>query len=76
MDTTLQLFQAITLLGVFKVLMVVLLGVYGVFAFLMMRQVAAMTRAISMKDDYLIRALATLHFGFAVVVLTTALVIL
>lgn len=76
MDGAIQLLESITLLLVLKVLIVALLLVYNIFAFLMMKQVSAMTRAISMKDDFIIRALSLLHFVFAVLVLIFALVIL
>ncbi len=51
-----------------KVLLVVLLSVYTLFAFLMMKQINAMTKAVQMQDDYIIRGLGALHCGFAVVV--------
>ncbi len=51
-----------------KFLLVTLLTVYAIFALLMMRQISAMTKAVQMQDDYIIRGLGTLHFGFAVVV--------
>ena len=56
--------QSITLLGIFKVMLVVLLIVYTIFALLMMKQVGAMTRAVTMKDDAVIRVLGLVHFIF------------
>lgn len=53
---------------VVKFLLVILLSVYVIFALLMMRQINAMTKAVQMQDDYIIRGLGTLHFGFAIVV--------
>lgn len=72
----LAVIQAITFLDLVKFLIVLLLLVYTVFALLMMRQVAAMTKAVAMKDDFVIRLLGVAHFGFAMVVLVVALVFL
>ncbi|MEI8232731.1 MAG: DUF5657 family protein [bacterium] len=71
-----RIFDAITFLSIVKVMLVMLLGVYAVFAMLMMRQIAAMTKAITMRDDYIIRILGILNFGFAIVVLLMAIFIL
>jgi hypothetical protein len=68
--------ESITLLSITKVLIVVLLLVYVVFALLMMKQVAAMTKAVTMKDDFVIRVLGVLNFVFAVLVFLIALFIL
>ncbi|EKD80331.1 MAG: hypothetical protein ACD_40C00133G0001 [uncultured bacterium] len=68
--------QSITLLGVVKVMMGILLLVYAIFALLMMRQIAAMTRAVAMKDDLVIRMMGVFHFGFAIVVLVMAVIFL
>lgn len=76
MDTGIQILESITLLSIFKVLIVTLLLVYGVFAFLMMKQVGAMTRAVVIKDDYIMRLISIAHFALAVLVLLLALVIL
>lgn len=76
MDSALTIVESITLLSIFKVLIIALLLVYGVFAFLMMKQVGAMTRAVVMKDDYVMRLLSIAHFALAVLVLLLALVIL
>lgn len=70
------LFQSITILLVVKVLVVILLVVYMIFAGLMMLQIRAMTKAITMKDDYVIRGLGVLHFGFAVLVFLISVFIL
>lgn len=72
----LGLVQAITFLGVLKFLIVTLLLVYSVFALLMMRQVGAMTKAVMMQDDFVIRVLGVLNFGFAILVLVMAVLIL
>mgnify|MGYP001600701060 CR=1 FL=1 len=66
----------ITLLLIFKILIVILLLVYVIFAGLMMVQIKAMTKAVSMKDDFTIRWIGILHFGFAILVLLMAIFIL
>lgn len=63
----------VSLQSVVKVLLIILLLVYSLFAMLMMRQIAAMTKAVHMADDYVIRGLGVLHFIFAMVVLMLAL---
>lgn len=68
--------EGITILSVVKLMIVTLVLVYCVFAMLMMRQVAAMTKAVTMRDDFIIRALGVLNFGFAVLVLLAAMLIL
>ncbi len=68
--------ESITLLSITKVLIVILLLVYVIFALLMMKQVSAMTRAVTMKDDFVIRILGVLNFVFAVLVFLIALFIL
>lgn len=76
MDSLLTFFESITLLLVVKWLMVVLLVVYTIFAYLMMRQTKAMTKAITMKDDYVIRMAGVIHLAAAVLVLVLAILIL
>ncbi len=75
MNDILLFFDGITLLLVVKILLVTLLSVYALFAGLMMRQVSAMTKAITMKDDFVIRILGISHFVAAIVVLLLALFI-
>lgn len=70
------LLESITLLSITKVLVVILLLVYVIFALLMMKQVAAMTKAVTMKDDFVIRILGVLNFVFAVLVFLIAILIL
>lgn len=48
-----------------KLLILVLLTVYLAFAYLIMKKIATMTRAVQMQDDYIIRGLGIFHFGFA-----------
>lgn len=68
-------FEWINLLLIVKGMLVILLSVYTLFAYLMMRQIKAMTKAVQMQDDYIIRALGMIHFGFALVVLVISLVV-
>lgn len=68
--------QSITFLDIVKFLIVVLLLVYSIFALLMMKQVSAMTKAVTMRDDFVIRLLGILNFVFAIVVLMLAIFIL
>jgi hypothetical protein len=72
----LPIIQSITVLSVVKFLIVTLLLVYSIFAMLMMRQVAAMTKAVTMRDDFVIRLLGILNFVFAIVVLLLSIFIL
>ncbi|TXH05031.1 MAG: hypothetical protein E6R05_02415 [Candidatus Moraniibacteriota bacterium] len=65
--------DSFTLLTFVKFLLVTLLTVYAIFALLMMKQISAMTKAVQMQDDYIIRGLGMLHFGFSVVVLLLSL---
>ena len=61
--------EIITFLDIVKFLIVVLLAVYTIFALLMMKQISAMTMAVTMKDDFFIRVLGYLNFGFSLLVL-------
>jgi len=72
----LGLVGSITILNVIKFLLVVLLSVYSLFAMLMMRQIVAMTKAVAMRDDFVIRLLGTINFVFALMVLILAIFIL
>lgn len=63
-----EILGSITLLLIVKVMLVILLFVYVVFAMLMMRQIAAMTKAVTMQDDYVIRVVGGLHFLMALAV--------
>lgn len=72
----LTLIQSITFLSVVKFLIVTLLLVYSLFALLMMRQVSAMTKAVTMRDDFVIRLLGILNFCFAIGVTLVSIFIL
>jgi len=68
--------ESITLLSVVKVLLITFLIVYNVFAILIVKQIAAMSKAVKMGDDFLIRLAGISHFVFAALVLFLAIVIL
>lgn len=68
--------QSITLLSIVKVLLVILLGVYAIFAGLMMTQIGAMTRAVVIKDGFIMKILGVVHFAFALLILIGAIFIL
>lgn len=68
--------QAITLLSIVKALLIVLLGVYAVFAGLMTSQIGGMTRAVIIRDGFIMKSLGIIHFGLAVMVLILAIFIL
>jgi len=76
MEQTLKYFEVFTLLNFVKWLLWAMLAVYLVFAYLMMRQTKAMTRAVSMKDDVIIRVLGIGHFVWAGLVFFLAILIL
>lgn len=68
--------ESITLLSIVKLLIVTLMVVYSIFAFLMMQQIGAMTRAVSMRGDFAIRILGIIHFAFALLVMVIAITLL
>lgn len=68
--------ESITILSVFKVLIIMLMFVYLIFAFLIMKQVRSMTRAVNLKDDFIIRILGIGHFAITVLVLLLSLIVL
>lgn len=72
----LTVLESITILSIVKVLIVTLMVVYSIFAFLMMQQIGAMTRAITMRDDFIMRLLGIIHFAFALLVLVVAITLL
>jgi len=76
MNEVIGILESITALSVIKVMMVVLLVVYNIFAFLMMRQIKAMNKAVEIGDGFVIRILGVGHFIFAVLVLLVAITVL
>lgn len=71
-----EIFSSITMLVVVKILIIILMGVYVVFAFLIFRQIGVMTRAVTMRDGYVVKVLGTLHLLFAILTLIVALSVL
>ena len=76
MDGVLSFVEGLTILSFVRFLLTLLLLVYAVFAGLMMKQIGAMTKVVTMKDDFVIRAIGAVHFGLSVVVLLMAIFIL
>lgn len=76
MDNLFIAMESVTLLMIWKLLIILLLGVYMVFAGLMAKQIGSMIRAVTIKDDFVIRILGTGHFVFAVLVFLIAILIL
>lgn len=68
--------ESISILSIFKVLIITLLVVYAMFAVLMLIQVGSMTRAVNLKDDYLMKLLSVGHLVFALLVLIISIVVL
>ena len=68
-----QLLPGEYLLLLVKVLIIILLLVYNIFAILMSRQIGIMTKAVSMKDSGIITMFGYVHLVFAAVVLVIAL---
>jgi len=76
MNTMITVLNSITILTVVKLLSVVLMMVYTVFAYLIVKMAKSMTKAVTMKDDYIIKVLAAAHFVFVVLVLLMTLVVM
>lgn len=76
MDKIFLLFDGFTVFTLVKILLILLLGVYTVFAGLMMAQIGAMNRAIVIRDGFIMKILGLIHFGFAILVFLMALFIL
>lgn len=75
MNPIAPIIDGFSLLLVLKVMIIIGMLVYVVFAFFMARQIVVMGRAITMKDDYIIRILGIAHFVFASLVLFVALLV-
>ncbi|MBI4034951.1 MAG: hypothetical protein HY381_00960 [Candidatus Chisholmbacteria bacterium] len=75
-DLLLVLLQGVTVWVVVKWLMVVALGLYGVFAVVVIRQVQLMSRTLNGALELPLRVIAYTHLGVAVAMLVLALVIL
>ncbi len=76
MNVILSLIEGFTILTLVKALVVILLGVYTIFAGLIMTQIGAMTRAVVIKDGFIMKILGLIHFLFALLVLLLAIFIL
>jgi hypothetical protein len=59
-----------------KALALVLLGMYIIFAFVIVRQVKLMTNTLQLGSESLVKLLSYLHLAFAILVFFSALIIL
>ena len=59
-----------------KALALVLLGMYTIFAFVIIRQVKLMTSTLQLGSETLMKLLTYLHLAFAIFVFLAALIIL
>lgn len=76
MNNALVFVEGLTILMVVKVMVVLLLLIYMIFAGLMMRQIISMTRAVTMRDDFIIKIMGIVHFVFAILVFLMAVFVL
>lgn len=76
MESALEIINSITMLDIVKVMIIVLVVVYNVFAFLMLKMASSMTRSVQIKDGVIVNTLALAHFIFAVIVLILSIVVL
>lgn len=65
-----------SVLGLVKVVLIIGIAVYVFFSFLMMKQIGLMSKAVRMRDDYVVKILGTAHFVFSILVLFVAFLIL
>ena len=61
---------------IIKILLLVVLGLYGIFAFVITRQVKIMTDTLVLGFEGIAKLLALLNLIFAIIVFITALTIL
>lgn len=66
----------LSVLSFVKVFFIVGLGLYAFFAYLMLRQVGVMSRAVEMQDEYIVKIIGIAHFLLAVFILLIALLVL
>ena len=59
-----------------KILALLVLGIYIIFAFIITRQVKIMTSTLTLGFEFIARFLAFIHLAFAIFVFITALVVL
>ncbi len=62
--------------AVIKILVLVALGIYIIFAFVITRQVKIMTSTLTLGSEFFAKFLAFIHLLFAVLVFITALAVL
>lgn len=66
----------ISILAIGKVFVLIALGIYIVFALVVVRQVKLMTSTVEVGLDFFIKLIAWAHLIFAIFVFITALIIL
>lgn len=76
MNDVLAILENLTVLTFVKLMLVVGLVVYAFFAFLFMRQIGLMNRALQTNEETLVRILGIAHFILAIFVLFIAFVVL
>lgn len=76
MNEFIEFILNISIWGVAKVLVLIALAIYLVFAFVVVRQVSMMIKVISGSIDLPLKILAWLHFIFAVLVILLAIFLL
>jgi hypothetical protein len=61
---------------IIKILILVILAMYIVFAFVITRQVNVMTNTLTLGFEPVVRFLAFVHLAFSVIVFITAIIVL
>jgi len=59
-----------------KVLAVIVLGMYVIFAFVITRQVKIMTNTLTLTFESVVKFLAFIHLVFSILVFVTAIIVL
>lgn len=75
-DNWLRMIDDFSLLGLVKIMVIVGISLYVFFAYLMVKQISLLSKAIKMRDDYVLKILGMAHFVYAILVLFLAFVIL
>ncbi len=76
MDSVIKLILNISVWGVAKLLVLIALLIYLIFAAVVVRQICLMTQVVSGELDLPIKIAAWLHFFFAIFIILLAVVIL
>lgn len=76
MDNFINILLNISVWGVAKIIVIIALLIYLIFAFVMIKQVSLMTRVVSAEWDFTIRVVTWVHFFFALFIMILSIVIL